>query len=132
MRMFVDRKKCTACRMCQLVCSVTRFGEFNVHRANCHVEDSEFIPKYATFCVQCKEPKCEEVCVAKAFEKTAVDGVLTINRDKCTKCGNCVEACAINAIHIDKTDGYPLKCDLCITGEAKCVAQCPFQVLEVK
>jgi len=132
MRMHVDSKKCTACRMCQLVCSVTRFGEFSVHRANCYVEESEFIPKHATFCIQCKNPKCEAACEFGAFEKTSVEGVLTINREKCTKCNKCLDACPVDAIHIDGTDGYPLKCDLCMDGSARCVAQCPFQVLEVK
>ena len=131
MRMFVDSKKCTGCRMCLLVCSVVRFGEFSVYRANCNVEESEFVPESATFCMQCKNPKCKDACEFGAFEQTPLENVLTINREKCTKCNKCVESCPFHTIYVDGKDGYPSKCDLC-KGSSKCVAQCPFQALEVR
>jgi Fe-S-cluster-containing hydrogenase component 2 len=81
--------------------------------------------------MQCKNPKCKEACEFGAFEETPNEDVLTINRDKCTKCNKCVEACPFNTIYIDGKDGYPSKCDLC-KGKSRCVDQCPFQALEVK
>ncbi|MBR0597464.1 4Fe-4S dicluster domain-containing protein [Sinanaerobacter chloroacetimidivorans] len=131
MRMYIDKSKCTGCRMCQLVCSVKKYGEFNVHRGHCYLEEGEIVPNTAMFCRQCKRPFCKEACKFDAFEETANEGVLTINRDKCTKCLACVKACPFHMVLIDGQDGFPMKCDLC-GGESQCVKQCPFQALEVK
>ena len=49
------------------------------------------------FCMNCQpsEAPCLKVCRENAIE--VLGGVITINNEKCTGCGDCVEACP-NAI----------------------------------
>ena len=52
------------------------------------------------FCMHCQpsEAPCLTVCSENAIE--VLGGAITLNNDKCTKCGDCVEVCPINVIKI--------------------------------
>lgn len=52
------------------------------------------------FCMNCQPSKapCLEVCRENAIE--VLGGAITINNEKCTKCGDCVEACPDSIIKI--------------------------------
>ena len=45
------------------------------------------------FCMNCQpsEAPCLKVCRENAIE--VLGGAITINNEKCTRCGDCVEAC---------------------------------------
>jgi carbon-monoxide dehydrogenase iron sulfur subunit len=131
MRIILQKDKCTGCRMCELTCSVTKYGVFSTNKAHCKVPESEVLPIGPIFCRQCKKPLCRAACQYDAFVEDPKTGVLSIDREKCVRCMKCVDACPFNAIFIDGEDGYPLKCDLC-KGSPKCVEQCPFGALTVK
>ena len=52
------------------------------------------------FCMHCQpsEAPCLKACSERAIE--VLGGAITINVEKCTKCGDCVEVCPINIINI--------------------------------
>ena len=52
------------------------------------------------FCMHCKpsEAICLMTCENEAIE--ILGGAITINNEKCLKCGSCVEVCPINIIKI--------------------------------
>ena len=53
------------------------------------------------FCMNCQPPTeapCLKACSEGAIE--VLGGAITINGEKCNKCGDCVEVCPINVIKI--------------------------------
>ena len=52
------------------------------------------------FCMHCQpsEAPCLKACSEGAIE--VLVGAITINGEKCNKCGDCVEVCPINVIKI--------------------------------
>jgi len=90
---------------------------------------------YPLFCIQCNNPKCYDACPLKdiALCIDSVTGVTYINKDECTGCGKCIEACPfeVKRINLDKEKGIAIKCDLC-KGRAAgpvCVEVCDRQAL---
>ena len=80
-------------------------------------------------------PTCKAVCPAGAFTQRA-DGIVVLDRSKCTSCGLCKPACPYDAIVISKVDGKAAKCNMCIelldAGlNPACVDGCPVKCLEV-
>lgn len=59
----------------------------------------------------------------------------TIDCDKCTGCGDCVEVCHVNALSLQNLRAafaVPRLCDYCCDCEAVCPAgaiRCPFEVV---
>lgn len=86
-------------------------------------------------CMHCDNPTCMAVCPSKAFFKRH-DGLVILDRDKCTACGLCKPACPYDAIVISESDGKAAKCNMCIERiEAgllpACVAGCPVGCLKM-
>ena len=57
-------------------------------------------------------------------------GVVSINEDRCTGCGECVVACPYGAMGYDPIDHHALKCDLChdrreVGLKPACATVCP-------
>ena len=121
----INSEKCTDCRLCLSVCSLVKEGEINPARSRIHIEsnrfkvDGEIIPRV---CVNCQEPPCVAACPVGAIEKDAVTGIVSLNSDLCTQCGECIPACPYHAI-TQLPDGDILKCDLC-GGHPACVELC--------
>ena len=68
--LIVDGEKCTGCRVCELICSMARAGEYNP-RKSCirvlrHMELDVSIPAIETTCDCCG--KCIEWCFEDAIQ----------------------------------------------------------------
>jgi Fe-S-cluster-containing dehydrogenase component len=101
-------------------------------------------------CMQCEAPSCVDVCPTGASTKRP-DGIVMVDRQKCTGCLNCQLACPYGARHLylDPAECFPGqgftpyeeandrehtrdvvgKCDFCITrvgrgGKPACVENC--------
>ncbi|MBS7628834.1 4Fe-4S binding protein, partial [Candidatus Bathyarchaeota archaeon] len=57
-------------------------------------------------------------------------GSITIDEEKCTGCGVCIEWCPIGAISLNPETSKAQKCDLC-DGSPECVKYCPSKVLHM-
>lgn len=96
-------------------------------------------------CQGCLEHPCVEVCPKNAV--SIVHGRSVIDRDKCIKCGQCVNACSYNAIikqerpcskacgvNAIKSDEYgraEIDYDKCVSC-GQCMVNCPFSAIADK
>ena len=95
----VDTDTCVACGQCVEACprsliDIQPFGA-KVH-VFCRSQDKGGVTRKTcnVGCIGCK--KCEKAC---EFDAIHVENfVAKIDYEKCTSCGNCVEACPTNAV----------------------------------
>lgn len=114
---------CTACGICEEVCSETFFDEVNAEKSKIRIYDDEGAPR-AEFCNQCGA--CIDICPTKALYRGA-RGVVRVRQELCVGCLSCVGFCpyAVMFWHADET--VPFKCIAC----GICARECPEGALEM-
>lgn len=123
-RLMINKKICTGCRMCEVICSFFHDRIFRPAAARVHVvKDLSKNIDYPIVCRHCKKPKCLKSCPVCAITRDGQTGLVSIDYTKCTECKECVEACPFDAIFIHPDSGDILKCDYC-NGDPKCVQYC--------
>jgi anaerobic carbon-monoxide dehydrogenase iron sulfur subunit len=131
----VFSEKCCGCRICEMACSMEHLGKFNPRRGLLRVEINR-LPELQTVtseidlpvvCAQCEPAPCADACLEGAIGKASF-GALVVDKDKCTGCGLCVDACPYKIMMIDVKGGIARKCDLC-GGDPSCVKYCPMEAL---
>ena len=129
----IHPERCTACRACELACSMKHHGEFNPSRSriqvNIFLEEAIYVP---TACTQCDQAWCAKICPTNAIvrdEKTMAYKVLD---DKCVGCKMCVLACPVGSMVLFPEKGKAEKCDHCLSidGDPECVKFCTPKALE--
>jgi Fe-S-cluster-containing hydrogenase component 2 len=125
----VDSEKCCGCRICEMTCSMVHLGFFNPRMALLRVEIDRLCRTpsqidVSVVCRQCHPAPCLEACPEGAIEKASF-GAWIVDKEKCSGCGRCVDACPYGMISVDaQGKGYATKCDLC-EGNPSCVQHCP-------
>lgn len=128
-RILTASELCRDCQACQLACSLYHEGQCHLGLARLAV--TKDMARYTfdiVLCRQCASPACLEACPTGAMSLDG-RGVVLIDEDECTGCGNCAASCPYGAI-LALGDRY-LKCDLC-AGRPEgplCVALCPVGAL---
>ena len=74
-------------------------------------------------CVQCYDYPCMESCPVDAISVNPDTEAVIVDKDKCTACGLCTDACPGKIPYIHPTENYSVICDLC-GGTPKCVEAC--------
>lgn len=127
--LLVDSKKCTACRLCEMICSYTKEKTFNPAKSRITVvtrlKDGEAVP---TVCHHCVKPACMTACAVGAIYRDETTNAVLINYDKCIGCRICVDACPIGGMLMDEAKGV-VKCDLC-NGDPECVKYCKIKAIQ--
>ena len=127
----VNFEKCTGCRLCELVCSVTHDGISNPARSRIKVVKWEDVGVYVPMiCQQCENAPCATVCPVGAIKRDADLDYLAVDYDVCIGCRSCVSACPFGAMSYNKTDKRVFKCDLC-GGRPQCVAFCEEKAVDL-
>ncbi len=131
----IDKRLCTGCGNCMLVCSIWHEGASSISQARIYVAKNLFTGEYEPQpCAQCKNPKCLAACPEEGAlvvdEKT---GARVIIAEACTGCQACLEAClfvvrSTSRVKYDPKRDICLKCDLC-GGSPQCVEACPEKIL---
>ena len=114
---------CTGCNACQLACSSRATGGYNPHlsRLKILMEGENFLNR-PLVCSQCENAFCLRSCSVKAISRNPETGVVLIDKEKCTGCRECIDACPDGMITMDD-QGKADKCDLC-DGDPLCVRYC--------
>ena len=98
--LMIDLERCTGCKSCEAACKQTNalgpdsyrnrvmwFDEQQVDNNHDSVARLDFL---TVTCQQCERPACLRACPVypKAISKDSVTGVVSINENRCTGCGN--------------------------------------------
>jgi Fe-S-cluster-containing hydrogenase component 2 len=114
---------CTGCSACLLACSSRVAQGYNPRSARLKVltEGENFLNR-PVVCTQCENAFCLRSCPVEAISRDQDNGVVLIDKQTCTGCRSCIEACPDAMIQLDE-QGKADKCDLC-AGNPLCVRYC--------
>jgi Fe-S-cluster-containing hydrogenase component 2 len=128
--LMIDHEKCTGCRLCELVCSVSHDGVSNPSRSRINIikweEEGLYIPMS---CQQCEDAPCMTICPVKAISRDQELDYVKIDYDICIGCRSCVAVCPFGAMGFNVKDKRVFKCDLC-EGDPQCVLFCDVKAVE--
>ncbi len=128
----IDVEKCTGCRICEMVCSMSHTHECNPERSRIRViltEEDGLIETVPLTCMHCEKALCELVCPTNAIRRDTATGARITEAEKCIGCRACVYACPIGATFYDWPQRIAVRCDLC-DGDPLCAKYCPTGALE--
>jgi len=117
-RLMIDHESCWGCRTCEVACKQENHAPEGIRFIKVLEEGPRIINGKPDFryrvnlCRHCDDPACAEVCTESAIMKRT-DGVVVLDRETCTGCGLCVEACPYDAVELTPDMAVALKCDLC-------------------
>ncbi len=133
--LIVNTADCIGCHACEIACK----QDHNLHVGPRFIRVSPSIIsviegkpqlRYAvTYCVHCSHPACLDICATRAITRSD-EGIVSIIKEACIGCGDCIQACPLGAIELNEKKGIAQKCDLCIERlerglQPACVASCP-------
>lgn len=112
MRIKIDHRLCTGCKMCEIACSLKHTEAVNPWRSRIrvYVEEEFCLPVIAG-------PYTEAACNSK--------GMIMVDRIEVDGCVVCRASCPVKSVYKEPDTGIPLKCDFC--GEPpdpECVKWC--------
>ncbi|QSV45497.1 4Fe-4S dicluster domain-containing protein [Geobacter benzoatilyticus] len=141
-RIFVDYKKCLACKACETACAVehhpggTLLAALGDRKTEVNVRvlgiDQEAFP---LSCRHCDPAECLDACPSGALGRDPESGAVILDPALCKACAMCAMVCPFDAISFKATHraGYGRdvahKCDLCTDrvkagGQPACVEAC--------
>ena len=128
--LYIDYQKCTGCRLCELVCSVSHDGFSNPARSRIKVMKWEAEGLYIPMsCQQCQDAPCMNVCPVKAISRDEEIGNVSVDYDVCIGCRSCVSVCPFGAMSFNIMERQVFKCDLC-DGDPQCVRFCDMKAVD--
>lgn len=127
--MTVNPDTCTGCRMCVMMCSMSKTGEYGESRARVAVtkRGAPVWKDMPLICHQCPDAPCAAACPTDAISRDSSTGAMLVDHEACTLCEACVSVCPYEAIFIQ--DHKIAICDLC-GGKPVCVKYCSYGTLQ--
>jgi anaerobic dimethyl sulfoxide reductase subunit B (iron-sulfur subunit) len=133
--------KCIQCFGCEVACKSWRGVELGVKWRRVHNIWYGHFPNVknasaSISCMHCVDPVCVKVCPVGAIKKQAEDGVVVVDRSKCTGCKTCLKECPFGAPQFG-ADGRMQKCDMCMNEVdlnkefPPCIETCPSKALQI-
>ena len=121
----IDESICTGCRTCEFACALQQKKSFHYDFSLIRIRKNKAEEGFflVTVCRHCPSAPCLAACPVEAIGKDSQSGIVTIDPQKCTGCGQCVDACPWQAPVLSSNDGFANICDLC-KGDPLCVKFC--------
>lgn len=138
---FVNIKRCTGCKTCEISCAVEHSKDKNLYsaiseiptpKARLNVEWHKSGHSIPVLCRQCEDAPCMHACITGAIRRDERYAVVT-DTDKCIGCWTCVMVCPYGVIgrHLQTHKAY--RCDRCPDRDVPaCVDSCPTKALVYK
>lgn len=128
-----DYLRCSGCRRCEIACSLHHEGKIWPEASRVRV--FMLIPgvEIPQLCTQCHDYPCIEACPVGALTTDTKTLAVLVDKEKCTGCGECIEACPGQIPLLHPGDRKAVICDLC-DGDPQCVKVCQearFNVLTI-
>lgn len=121
MRIRVDKKLCSGCRLCEIVCSLFHRGKINPEKSAIRIQkdDLDTSVNVPVLCRQCKEMTClaTETVVEEEERAKFVWDPARLAR------------CPFNAVRVFGKEAF--HCDLC-GGSPQCVKVCTTKAITVQ
>lgn len=145
----VDVDKCSGCGLCVVACKDEHVGSSyepwtHPQPATDHFwmrlqsRESGSVPKVAVahlpiMCQHCTNAPCIKACPENAIKRRD-DGLVWIDPELCTGCGDCQTACPYDVIYMNEESSIAQKCTGCAHRvdeglEPRCVDICPHEAL---
>jgi Fe-S-cluster-containing hydrogenase component 2 len=88
-----ELSRCSGCRKCEIACSLHH--ENKIWPEASRVRVFMLVPgtEFPHLCTQCEDYPCVKACPFKALAVNKETSAVTVNVDKCTGCGKCIDAC---------------------------------------
>ena len=120
----LDSERCNGCRLCEIVCSVTKEGVSDPSRSRIRVcgwdTEGMYLP---LVCLHCENPLCASVCPVIGIQRDDELNRVVADNDRCVTCRACVSICPHGGLTFDSKDRKILRCDLC-GGDPACAKVC--------
>lgn len=120
-------ERCIGCYSCLYACSRHLYSVVDPTRVAVFVRVNKSLenPFNIIACRFCAAPECALACPQGALEALPEGGV-TLTPSKCAGCKNfdCIEACMLGALVLDRRARIPVICDRC----GDCAKFCPHDV----
>jgi len=119
--------QCIGCHSCSLACARHVHKKLSWNAAGIRIRSAGGLSTGFTAhrCLACSPAPCAQVCPTGAYIDRPGGGVI-VKRALCIRCGQCVEACPVEAIYQDQ-GGEVYVCIHC----GQCVPFCPQNCLEM-
>ena len=142
--LMIDLERCTGCKSCEAACKQTNaLGPHSYRNRVMWFDEQEIsgdsLPRLdflTVTCQQCERPACLRACPVypKAIDKDPLTGVVSIDENRCTGCGECALSCPYGAIGYNADKHHAVKCDLCADRRANnagpaCAYVCPTRAI---
>lgn len=83
-------------------------------------------------CRFCEDTPCISACPREALTMDEANGIIRVDKIRCTGCGWCIEACDFGVIVPNRSVKSVVLCDLCEgRSQPKCIELCPKEALKV-
>lgn len=103
---------------------MTKEGVFDPTRSRIWISrDETRCMAVPALCERCKEQYCVDACPVDAIRKEKKLGIMIVDPETCTSCGNCVDACPWGGIRLHPETNTAMICDLC-SGRPACSEIC--------